>query len=118
MRCKHAALALAHLLTDFAVIQPREDFLRQGFQFGYEAVIRVKFAERSVVMRFIDDLAVGCAVGHVDEAFDRYHRIFGLDCVHHDQPLEAIQLPFTQGRQPLGEVIHFVEIGAGKNKLR
>ena len=64
---EHAALTLAHLSADFGEVQIFVDFIRYPFQCRYKIIIRIKFAERRIVMSFIGNLAMLGAVCHIDE---------------------------------------------------
>ncbi len=63
---EHRALGaydlLAHLSADFGEVQIFVDFIRYPFQCRYKIIIRIKFAERRIVMSFIGNLAMLGAV--------------------------------------------------------
>ena len=56
-------------------------------------------------------------MGHVDEALSRDRCVIALYGIHHDQPLEAVQLPLAECRQPLSKVVQLIDACAGAQKL-
>ena len=118
MRREYATLALTHLSANFTKVQICVDFIRYIFQRRYKVIIRVKFAEGSIVMSFVGNLAMRHAVCHIDEPIHRNGSVLSLNGIHHHHALKAVQFPCTQGRQPLGEVVQLMKIDIGLDKLR